>query len=241
MREIHAQNWRGYEAAQLIRCNASRSGSPTRARVLCLDEFFVSDIADAMLLSGPAHRPIRARCDARRRLRMSPPQESVPRRPAAPAFPAGRSTLLERHMEVVQVDGGIDYRLREAAAGTDLPGIELNQTRRARTRHGVSPRWPALCREAHRRVPHPARCRSRCVSRIARFAREACVARHRMVRLSRNCAKARAARTTTSRLRASITPSSSPTYRCSPTLSDDAARRFIMLIDEFYDRNGSTL
>jgi cell division protein ZapE len=79
-------------------------------RVLCLDELFVSDIADAMLLSGLFAGLI----DNGVTLVFTsnaPPQElyrgGLQRSRFLPAI-----ALIERHTEVVNVDAGQDYRLR---------------------------------------------------------------------------------------------------------------------------------
>jgi cell division protein ZapE len=80
------------------------------ARVLCLDELFVSDIADAMLLSGLFSGLI----DSGVTLVFTsnaPPQDlyrgGLQRSRFLPAI-----ALVERHTELVNVDAGADYRLR---------------------------------------------------------------------------------------------------------------------------------
>jgi len=82
-----------------------------RARVLCFDEFFVSDITDAMLLARLLQglfdrgvtmiatsniRPDRLYWDGLQRARFLPAIE-----------------LIKQRMTVVNVDGGVDYRLRQ--------------------------------------------------------------------------------------------------------------------------------
>jgi cell division protein ZapE len=80
-------------------------------RLLCLDEFFVSDIADAMLLSGL----ISGLLDHGVTLVFTsnvPPSElyrdGLQRSRFLPAI-----ALIERWTESVNVDGGLDYRLRQ--------------------------------------------------------------------------------------------------------------------------------
>jgi predicted ATPase len=68
-------------------------------------------------------------------------------------------------------------------------------------------------------------------SRCARAAR-ACAGS-----ISPRCAKARAATPTTSRSRASSTPCCSAASRAWTRNRDDAARRFVILVDELYDRH----
>lgn len=80
------------------------------ARVICFDEFFVSDITDAMLL-GTLLELLFAR-----RVTLVATSNIVPDHLYANGLQRKRFlptiALLNKHTEVVNVDGGVDYRLR---------------------------------------------------------------------------------------------------------------------------------
>jgi cell division protein ZapE len=90
------------------------------AHVLCLDELYVADIGDAMILGGLFAGLFR-RGVTLVTTSNTPPEElyrdGLQRQRFLPAI-----GLLERHLDVLRVDGGTDHRLRHLTqAGTYLP------------------------------------------------------------------------------------------------------------------------
>ena len=82
----------------------------SEARVICLDEFFVADITDAMLLAGLLDGLFQQGVTLVVTSNIVPDQlyrDGLQRDKFLPAI-----ALLKQHLEVVNVDGGLDHRLR---------------------------------------------------------------------------------------------------------------------------------
>jgi cell division protein ZapE len=97
-----------------------------RARVICLDEFFVADIADAMILAGLLDGLFRYGVTLVATSNVAPRhlyQDGLQRQRFLPAI-----DLLEAHVEVVNLDGGVDYRLRQLEAAPTYLDATLAST-----------------------------------------------------------------------------------------------------------------
>ncbi len=81
-----------------------------KARVICLDEFFVADITDAMLLYGLLRELFASGVTLITSSNIHPDElykDGLQRARFLPAI-----ALLKQHLEILNVDGGVDYRLR---------------------------------------------------------------------------------------------------------------------------------
>jgi cell division protein ZapE len=108
MQSVHDELKKHKEQANPLDLVADRLAQ--RARVLCFDELFVTDIADAMLL-GNLFRGLFERGVTLVATSNVPPddlyKEGLQRARFVPAI-----RLLKEHTQVVHMDGGADYRLR---------------------------------------------------------------------------------------------------------------------------------
>ena len=112
MHEVHHQLKELQGEVNPLRQVAANISS--RARVLCFDEFFVSDIADAMLLAGLLEALFQRGLVLVATSNVAPEllyQDGLQRRQFLPAI-----ALLKQQCLVHHLDGGTDYRLRLLAA-----------------------------------------------------------------------------------------------------------------------------
>jgi cell division protein ZapE len=109
MRDVHAALGSIKQREKPLDLVAQRLAA--RTRVLCLDEFFVADIADAMILAGLLEGLFKRGVTLVTTSNV-PPQalyrDGLQRQRFLPAI-----ELLESHLDALHLDGGVDYRLRQ--------------------------------------------------------------------------------------------------------------------------------
>jgi cell division protein ZapE len=129
MHDVHAQlkSLRNVEAP--LETVAERLAS--EVQVLCFDELFVTDIADAMILGGLFGGLFRRGVTLVATSNVPPHdlyRDGLQRQRFLPAI-----ELIERHVEVVTAEGDRDYRLRQLTqAGTYLPSSDSDTYGRLR-------------------------------------------------------------------------------------------------------------
>lgn len=109
MRRVHAELATIKQHEEPLEVVAQRLAS--RTRVICLDEFFVADIADAMLLAGLFDGLFRRGVTLVTTSNVPPEglyKDGLQRQRFLPAI-----ELIRTHVDVLHLDGGIDYRLRQ--------------------------------------------------------------------------------------------------------------------------------
>jgi cell division protein ZapE len=219
MRQVHAELRTVTQRTQPLEAVAERLAKA--ARVICLDEFFVADIADAMILAGLFDGLFR-RGVTLVATSNTPPQDlykdGLQRERFLPAI-----ELLRNHVDVVHLDGGVDYRLRRLEQGSTY----LDSTREGTTAQ-LKQLFAAL---AGGSVTGPERLsiEDRDIAAAATGPGMA------WFEFNELCEGPRSQNDYIELARTyhTIFISNIPKFTWA---NEDAARRFIMLIDEFYDR-----
>jgi len=191
-----------------------------KSRVLCFDEFFVSDIADAMILGRLTEALFEQGVTLVATSNVAPDglyRDGLQRQNFLPAI-----ERLKQHCTVLPVDGGVDYRLRALTAARIYhhpcdEAAEANLARWFMQMAGAASTQKHLLIESR---PIAAR---KLADGVAWFDFAAL------------CTGARAAADyiEIARIHHSVLLSRVPRMS---THDEDAARRFITLVDEFYDR-----
>jgi len=191
-------------------------------RVLCFDELYVADIADAMILGGLFSALLRRGVTLVATSNVAPQElyhGGLQRERFLPTI-----ALLERHLEVVRLAGSIDYRLRQlTAAGTYLatgaPGTAAQLAALFERLADQEARAGGTIEIAGREIPV-----ERAGTGVVWF------------EFAALCAGARSQEDyiEIAREYQAVIVAQGPVF---DAVHEDEARRFIALIDELYDRN----
>jgi len=220
MRDIHAElaALRGQsEPLRVVARELARY-----ARVLCLDELFVEDIADAMLL-GTLFEALLRQGVALVITSNVPPaglyRDGLQRARFLPAI-----ALLESELDVLKVDGGTDYRLRQLRQAP----VYLSLADPAASRRAMSA-WFERLADPHGNTDRKLQI---CGRTLRALRRRGDVVWFRFKTLC-DGARSTADYVQIAHQFHAVLLSSVPQLGAG---QDDAARRFIALVDEFYDR-----
>jgi cell division protein ZapE len=220
MRDVHARLRAIKERTDPLELVAEQLAA--QARVICLDEFFVSDIADAMILAGLFAGLFRRGVTLVATSNIPPEdlyKDGLQRQRFLPAI-----ELLQQHVDVVHLSSGVDYRLRQLEQAptyldSTLPDSELRLKERFAALGGGSAHGPAILSIEDRPI-----------------AAKATAADLVWFEFNDICEGPRSQNDyiEIARLYHTVFISNIPHFTRG---NENAARRFIMLIDEFYDRS----
>ena len=219
MRRVHAELRLAKRRTQPLETVAQRLAR--QARVICLDEFFVSDIADAMILAGLLEGLFRRGVTLVTTSNTHPEdlyKDGLQRERFLPAIES-----IQSHVDVVHLDGGADYRLRQLEQAPTYFDSTLESTPRQ-----MQQRFAALAGESAA-GPRELSIEER---QMAATATGAGMVWFEFTEL---CAGPRSQNDyiELARLYHTVFISNIPEFTAA---GEDAARRFIAAIDEFYDR-----
>jgi cell division protein ZapE len=220
MRQVHAELRRIRSRSDPLDTVADRMAA--RIRVLCLDEFFVSDIADAMILAGLLEGLFRRGLTLVATSNTAPQdlyKDGLQRQRFMPAI-----ELIERHVDVLHLDGGVDYRLRQLEQAPTYLDSKLPQTAAQMQQSfialaGAGAGGPTTLTIENRHI----KALATGTGMVWFDFKDICEgprSQNDYIELAR--------------LYHSVFISNVPEFTRN---NENAARRFIMLIDEFYDRN----
>ena len=193
-----------------------------QARVLCFDEFFVSDIGDAMILAELLDALFKRGVTLVATSNIEPSglyENGLQRSRFLPAI-----ALIEAHTDVLNIDGGIDYRLRvlERAEIYHNPLDAAAETSLSASFEALAPDPPQA--NVSLEIENRPILAKRCAEDVVWFDFGAI------------CDGPRSAADyiEVARLFHAVLISGVPTFSGN---NDDQARRFISLVDELYDHN----
>jgi cell division protein ZapE len=219
MRQVHAELRKASRRTQPLDTVAQQLAQ--RVRVICLDEFFVADIADAMILAG-LFEGLSRRGVTLVATSNTPPddlyKDGLQRDRFLPTI-----ELIRNHMHVMHLDGGIDYRLRQLERAPTYLDSTL-----AGTTVQLQQRFAALAGDSAA-GPKTLSIEERNIAAVAAGAGMA------WFEFSELCEGPRSQNDYIELARSyhTIFISNIPRFTGA---DEDAARRFIAAIDEFYDR-----
>jgi cell division protein ZapE len=229
MHDVHAELKALHERQAPLEVVAEQIAKDTR--VLCFDEFFVSDIADAMILGGLFAALFKHGVTLVATSNVEPRnlyKDGLQRQRFLPTI-----DLLQQHVDVIAVDGTTDYRLRRLTqAGTYLPSDASDTMQRLREL------FDELADQSGR--PWPGQSPADPASSIEIEGRDIPVIRERggvaWFDFMALCSGPRSQEDyiEIARNYQSVIVSDIPVL---DSFHEDEARRFIALVDEMYDRN----
>jgi cell division protein ZapE len=220
MQRVHAELTELEGESDPLESIADRLAAETR--VICFDEFFVSDITDAMILGGLMEALFSRGVTLVATSNIVPDElyrDGLQRQRFLPAI-----ELVKRHTEVVNVDSGIDYRLR-ALEQAELYHHPLDEEANI-----------SLLRSFERLAPEPGRQWDRLLVNGRYFSSRWVADDVVWFEFSELCDSPRSQNDyiELARIYHAVLVGNVPRMGAE---SDDQARRFINLVDEFYDRN----
>jgi cell division protein ZapE len=219
MQDVHARLGRHRNRPSPLEAVAADLAA--RARVLVIDEFVVGDVADAMILGTLLEALFRRGVTLVATSNLPPAglyAGGLQRERFRPAI-----ALIERHCRVMELDAGVDYRLRQLERATLWfgPSAEGGEARMdaefERLAAGSGTRDARVELEGR-----PVRARREAEGAVWFGFRELCVG-----------ARSAADYIELARCYGTVFLSGVPVMRAT---DDDAARRFVTLVDELYDR-----